>query len=115
MNDSNVKRSESTAITGNLTTGFGSDLPGQYRIRLRGKLRQEWSKWFYDMNLTVASEADEMPVTILTGYLPDQTALHGLLERIRDTGLQILSLDLLEAGEGPVGPDSGEATQDLNR
>jgi hypothetical protein len=115
MNDSEVKSSGSTAVTGNLTTGFGSDLPGQYRIRLRGKLRQEWSKWFYDMTLTVVNEADGMPVTILAGYLPDQTALHGLLERIRDTGLQILSLDLLEGGGDPVGPESGEPAQDLDR
>jgi hypothetical protein len=104
MNDSDVKHLESTETTGDNKTGFGSDLPGQYRIRLRGKLRPEWSKWFYELTLTDEVDEDGRPVTVLTGYLPDQAALHGLLERIRDTGLQILSVDFLQAGQSSPDP-----------
>lgn len=78
----------------NLT--YDADQPGLYRVRVRGLLPAGWSKWFYDLELESSTDADGRAVTSLTGRLPDQSALHGLLERIRDTGLQLLSVDLIE-------------------
>lgn len=74
----------------------GGDQPGFYRIRLRDTLPAGWSKWFYDFDMANSTDAEGRPVTTLSGYLPDQAALHGLLARIRDTGLQLLSVDLVE-------------------
>ena len=62
--------------------------PKDYRIRLRGHLGQNWSDWFAQMVLTT-----EGSDTILTGSVPDQAALYGLLNRIRDLNLTLLSVE----------------------
>ena len=66
----------------------------RYRIRLKGYLNPTWSEWFEEM--TIASEGAE---TILTGPLADQAALHGLLNRIRDLNLTLLSVERLATGQ----------------
>ncbi|MFH2133550.1 MAG: hypothetical protein ABIK68_24490 [bacterium] len=58
-----------------------------YQIVIKGKLGNQWSDWFEGM--TVRSEG---AITTLTGKVADQPALHGLLVRIRDLGLPLLSL-----------------------
>lgn len=68
-----------------------------YRIRVSGSLDQGWSTWFDDF--AVDAEADG--TSVLTGCLPDQAALHGLLARVRDLGLEIVSVERL--GQGPGG------------
>lgn len=64
----------------------------RYRIRLKGCLNETWSEWFEEM--AIASKGAE---TILTGPLADQAALHGLLNRIRDLNLTLLSVERLAA------------------
>ena len=59
-----------------------------YEIRIKGHLDQRWSDWFAGLKLTYLEE-DE---TLLSGPLPDQTALHGLLERIRDLNITLISV-----------------------
>jgi hypothetical protein len=61
-----------------------------YRIRLKGCLDDTWSDWFEEM--TISSKEAE---TILTGPVADQAALHGLLIRIRDLNLTLLSVKRL--------------------
>lgn len=61
-----------------------------YRIKVKGHLGSRWSGWFEDM--TISSSSGE---TILTGPVADQAALHGLLIRIRDLNLTLLSLKCL--------------------
>ena len=63
-------------------------MPEYYEIKIRGHLDQCWSDWFADLKLTHL-EGDE---TLLSGSLPDQAALHGLLERIRDFNLTLISV-----------------------
>jgi hypothetical protein len=64
----------------------------QYRIRLKGCLDEKWSDWFEQM--AIASKGAE---TILTGPVTDQAALHGILIRIRDLNLTLLSVERLAA------------------
>jgi hypothetical protein len=63
-----------------------------YRITLKGHLDSEWSDWFDGMTIALLDNGE----TILTGPLPDQTALHGVLIKIRDLGLPLLSLTRIE-------------------
>ena len=63
-------------------------MPEYYEIRLRGHLDQRWSDWFAGLTLTHL-EGDQ---TLLSGSMPDQAALHGLLERIRDLNLALVSV-----------------------
>lgn len=62
-----------------------------YRIKLNGRLDRKWSDWFDQME--ISTEGDQ---TILTGPVADQAALHGLLIRIRDLNLTLLSVERLE-------------------
>ncbi len=60
----------------------------RYVIKIKGHLDQVWSEWFANL------EFQHLPgeVTLLSGPLPDQTALHGLLRRIRDLNLTLISV-----------------------
>jgi hypothetical protein len=62
-----------------------------YRIKLKGRLDPKWSDWFGQM--AISNEGGE---TILTGPVADQAALHGLLIRIRDLNLTLLSVERIE-------------------
>ena len=61
---------------------------GWYEIRLQGRLDQRWASWFDGM--TLSTDADG--TTLLRGPVADQAALHGLLARLRDLGLPLLSV-----------------------
>jgi hypothetical protein len=66
-----------------------------YSIRLTGHLDQRWTAWFDGM--TVTDESDG--TTVLSGSVADQAALHGLLQRVRDLGLPIVSVTRIESTE----------------
>jgi hypothetical protein len=68
------------------------DQAGHYRIRLHGHLDARWSDWFD--GLTVTRQDDG--TTLLAGPVVDQAALHGLLQRVRDTGLPLISVTPLD-------------------
>jgi len=76
-----------------------------YRIQVRGHLRPEWSEWFDGMKISHEANGD----TVLSGPVADQAALHGLLARVRDLGLTLLSL----SSAAPTGSPGGEADADV--
>jgi hypothetical protein len=61
---------------------------GWYEIRLQGRLDPRWASWFDDMTLTTSTDG----TTVLHGPVVDQAALHGLLQKLRDIGLPLLSV-----------------------
>ncbi len=74
--------------------------PEDYELRIDGHLDQNWSAWFGDLTLT--HDADG--TTTLRGAVADQAELHGLLAKVRDLGVTLLSVKTLdaEAGSAPA-------------
>lgn len=61
---------------------------GRYEIRLKGHLDTRWAAWFDGLSLTHHSDG----TTVIHGRIADQAALHGLLQKVRDTGLPLISV-----------------------
>ncbi len=78
-----------------MTHGREFDKQGIYQIRVKGYLERKWSDWFD--GLTITPQADDE--TLLVGPVADQAALHGLLAKIRDLGLPLLSVERKEKEE----------------
>jgi hypothetical protein len=68
------------------------NLPQCYEIRLKGYLDDHWSGWFEGLTITLEKDGN----TLLTGPVVDQAALHGLLRKVRDLGLPLVSVSLAE-------------------
>jgi hypothetical protein len=71
-----------------------------YEIRLKGHLDARWVKWFDGMAISL----DENGNTLLSGPVADQAALHGILKKVRDVGLPLLSVNTVE-------PDTKEVSE----
>jgi len=69
--------------------------PRVYQIRIMGHLSPQWADWFEGLTITL----DENGETLLIGAVIDEAALHGLLKKVRDLGLPLLSVN--SAGVGP--------------
>ena len=82
------------------TSAEDHDEPGRYEIRIKGHLDDQWTAWFEGLTLTLEDNGD----TLLTGPVVDQSALHGLLRKIRDLGLPLVSVIHVEAEQIDV-PD----------
>jgi len=65
-----------------------SSQPTIYKIRIKGQLDSQWTDWFEGMTITL----EEDGTTLLTGTVVDQASLHGLLKKIRDLGLILISI-----------------------
>ena len=63
------------------------DQPTVYQIRIRGHLDRRWTEWFGDVSITLEDNGD----TLLTCLVVDQAALHGLLRKVRDLGMPLIS------------------------
>ena len=74
-----------------MSTGH-HDNPGRYEIRLKGHLDSRWTAWFDGLTLT----QDNDGTTIIHGPVADQAALHGLLQKVRDLGLPLVSVIQVE-------------------
>jgi hypothetical protein len=71
--------------------------PGQpliYQIRIQGQLGRQWTDWFGGLTITRDDNGD----TLLTGAVVDQAALHGVLKKVRDLGIPLLSVNQVEPG-----------------
>jgi hypothetical protein len=77
-----------------------------YQIRIKGHLIREWTDWFEGLTITLEEDGD----TLITGTVVDQAALHGLLKKVRDLGLPLVSVCPIDPGQAdgldvkPSGP-----------
>ena len=69
-------------------------LPVLYQIRIRGHLGSQWTDWFEGLTITLEEDGD----TLLTGPVIDQAALYGLLKKVRDLGLPLVSASPIARG-----------------
>jgi hypothetical protein len=74
------------------------DESGLYEIRLKGHLDDGWTDWFGDVVITLEDNGD----TLLICPVIDQSALHGLLKRIRDLGMTLVSVNLVNPGQAKI-------------
>jgi hypothetical protein len=72
--------------------------PVVYQIRIKGQLDSRWTDWFEGMTITQEEDGD----TLLTGPVVDQAALHGLLKKVRDLGMPLVSVSPVEPGQADV-------------
>jgi hypothetical protein len=63
--------------------------PMVYQIRIKGHLSSQWTDWFEGLTITLEKDGN----TLLTGTVIDQAALHGLLKKVRDLGMPLLSVN----------------------
>jgi hypothetical protein len=72
--------------------------PMVYQIRLKGHLSRQWTDWFEGLTITLEEDGN----TLLTGPVIDQAALHGLLKKVRDLGMPLVSVSPVEPGQADV-------------
>lgn len=77
--------------------------PSLYQITVQGRLDESWSSWFDDMVVTIERDKNGITLTTLTGVVLDQPALYGLLSRIRDLGLLLMSVQRVN-NNNPIPP-----------
>jgi hypothetical protein len=90
-----------------LTASPDQQVPTRYDIRIGGHLDQHWSAWFDD--LIVTHEADG--TTKLSGFVADQAALHGVLTKIRDLGIVLISVEAVGAPDQRKNVRGGKQTR----
>jgi hypothetical protein len=74
--------------------------PSTYQIRIKGHLDRQWTEWFEGLTITLEDNGD----TVLSGPVVDQAALFGLLRKVRDLGMPLISVVHIEPGQADV-PD----------
>ena len=72
--------------------------PGNYKIRIKGHLADRWAAEFEGLTITLEEDGN----TLLTGPVADQAALHGLLKKVRDLGMPLVSVSSVEPGQADV-------------
>ena len=96
-------------MTGRHPTAGGSRDPVRYEIRIAGALDGRWATWFDGMTL----RADGDGATVIAGPVADQAALHGLLQRVRDLGIPLVSVTAIDSDASPAegSPDPAATDQ----
>jgi len=91
---------ERSALSNERNPRTSSGEPVIYQIRIKGHLDRRWADWFEGMTIT----PEEGGETLLTGSVVDQAALHGLLRKVRDLGIPLISVTSVQTDQidGPV-------------
>lgn len=78
------------------TVNFSGE--GKYEIRVKGHIDDGWSHWFEEMRISMEYDEDNLPITVFTGVIQDQAALHGVIARIRDIHMPLISVNQIKPG-----------------
>lgn len=81
-----------------MVSNYSLDQPNTYRIRVQGELDARWEEYFGGMTIHKGTRAGGIQVTVLSGYLEDQAAVQGVLQKLYNLGFALLSLELVEPG-----------------
>jgi hypothetical protein len=82
-------------MSNKLNSPIDSCQPLIYQIRIKGHLGRQWTDWFEGLTITLEEDGD----TLMSGPVVDQAALHGLLKKVRDLGMTLLSVNRVERGQ----------------
>jgi hypothetical protein len=85
-------------MSNEINSGSEKAQPLVYQIRIKGHLDREWTDWFGGLTITLEDNGD----TLLTGPVVDQAALHGLLKKVRDVGMPLVSVNRGKPGQADV-------------
>src|SRR6266446_4228707 len=86
------------AMSNKLNSEIDPGQPTVYQIRIKGHLGRQWIDWFGGLAITLEDNGD----TLLTGPVVDQAALHGLLKKVRDLGMPLVSVNRGKPGQADV-------------
>jgi hypothetical protein len=78
------------------------DQPVVYQIRIKGHLGPQWADWFEGLAVTREENGD----TLLSGPVVDQAVLHGLLRKVRDLGMPLLSVSRVDVGDADASDET---------
>jgi hypothetical protein len=87
-------------MSNKLSSDVESSEPTVYQIRIKGQLGRQWTDWFEGLTIMLDENGD----TFLTGRVVDQAALHGLLRKVRDLGMPLISVVRLSPDPAEVKP-----------
>jgi len=99
-----MKQVAQTVLTGHnrdrvmsneINSGSEKAQPLVYQIRIKGHLGRQWTNWFGGLTITLEDNGE----TLLTGSVVDQAALHGLLKKVRDVAMPLLSVNRVKPGQ----------------
>ena len=74
----------------------GPNEAATYQIKIQGRLSERWSSWFDGLSISTETAEDGSVLTTITGPVADQSALHGLISRIRDLGLSLVLVERVD-------------------
>src|SRR5256712_10572138 len=98
-----MKQVAQTVLTGHnrdrimsneINSGSEKAQPLVYQIRIKGHLGRQWTDWFGGLTITLEDNGD----TLLTGPVVDQAALHGVLRKVRDVAMPLISVNRVKSG-----------------
>jgi len=89
------EQQQGTPMSNKLEPEANSGQPMIYQMRVKGHLGSDWTDWFEGLTITREDNGD----TLLTGPVIDQAALHGLLKKVRDLGMQLVSVNPVDVIE----------------
>src|SRR6266478_2690538 len=110
-----MKQVAQTVMTGHerdrvMSNEINSEIdPGQpmvYQIGIKGHLGRQWTDWFEGLTITLEDDGE----TLLTGQVVEQAALYGLLKKVRDVGMPLLSVVCVKAGQA----EASDVKQEMN-
>ncbi len=92
-------------MSNKLNQNIDLNQPMVYQIRIKGQLDSQWADWFEGLVITLEEDGD----TLITGPVVDQAALHGLLKKVRDLGLPLVSVSpVVSSPSDTLGTDQSD-------